>query len=860
MKKELHIIPHTHWDREWYMSFEEHRYRLVELMDTLIETMEGNPDFRYYHLDGQMIVLDDYLEIKPQMRERLLRLIRDGRIQVGPWYMLQDEFLTSPEANIRNMLYGLKISRDYGIEPLMIGYFPDTFGNISQMPQILNGFGIQEAVIGRGINEMGANNTIAGQNDQIQSEMIWEGPDQSKVLGVFYVNWYHNAYELPTDRQAAKERIEQLLKTTSAFAATPYLLGMNGCDHQPVQVNLTEAIAAAQEFAGDTEIKLSCFSDYFEKIRPYRDSLKTVSGELIGKYTRGWGGLVNTASARIPLKVLNHRAQNLLEHKVEPFNLFSSLYGDTYRREFLDYSWKTLMQNHPHDSICCCSVDEIAEEMKLRFDKAMQVAGCVKKDALSYLVERIDTVSLSPQSIVVFNSEQAPVSGTVSCFVDFDEPQADRSLGMFDATGNRIKAEFEHLGRAFTYTLPKDRFRQPKFVDRYQVTFLAKEVPGFGYASYTVKPAAAQTETADTSCNLENAFIEAVVKPDGSLTVTDKETGKTYRNFHYFEDTSDKGDLYNYQRADGGAIRTTLGGKAEAVVVENNAFRKTVKVTLEIESPCQVADGKEAAETAVNRVTTYLTLTEGVARLDIKTVIDNKAEDHRIRACFDTGLNTDVVHVDGHFDVLERDILPWEKWENPVLTERMQAFFELTDGQNGVVVASKGLHEYEILKENRTMALTLLRAIGEIGDWGDFPTPQSQLLGENIAEYALLFHHGEDRAKAHQLAHTFSYDPLMALQTGCHPGELPAGHSFASVAGDFIRVTALKQREDGCGAVLRFYNSSGEAQQAVITVPAAYRQAHLCNLAEEEAEVLLLTDGRIELEVPAKKIVTISLR
>ena len=180
INKELHIIPHTHWDREWYMSFEEHRYHLVELLDTLIETMEQNPDYRYFHLDGQMIVLDDYLEIKPYMRERLLRLIRDGRIQVGPFYMLQDEFLISGEANVRNVLYGFKKSREYGVEPVKIGYFPDTFGNISQMPQILNGFDIYEAVVGRGLNEMSADNTVTGQDKRLQSEMFSESPDKVK--------------------------------------------------------------------------------------------------------------------------------------------------------------------------------------------------------------------------------------------------------------------------------------------------------------------------------------------------------------------------------------------------------------------------------------------------------------------------------------------------------------------------------------------------------------------------------------------------------------------------------------------------------------------------------------------------------
>ena len=119
MKKVLHIISHSHWDREWYMSFEEHHMRLIELIDSIIEKMENDNRYRYFHLDGQMIVIEDYLAVRPEMRERFFKLIREDRIQVGPWYVLQDEYLTSGEANIRNMTEGLKICNENGFEPVM---------------------------------------------------------------------------------------------------------------------------------------------------------------------------------------------------------------------------------------------------------------------------------------------------------------------------------------------------------------------------------------------------------------------------------------------------------------------------------------------------------------------------------------------------------------------------------------------------------------------------------------------------------------------------------------------------------------------------------------------------------------------
>ena len=243
--KELHIIAHTHWDREWYMSFEEHRVYLVRFMDKLIETLESKPDFLHFHLDGQFIIIDDYLEIRPQMKERLLKLIKDGRIQIGPLYVLQDEFLTSGEANIRNLLYGIKMCRSFGAEPVMLGYFPDAFANIGQMPQILAGFGIKYAAFGRGINDVQYNNTVDPEYIN-PSELIWRSPDGSSVIGVMFSHWYCNANELPEDIEKLSEKIDALIAADESSAKTPFILGMNGCDHQPVQADLPEVLEKAR--------------------------------------------------------------------------------------------------------------------------------------------------------------------------------------------------------------------------------------------------------------------------------------------------------------------------------------------------------------------------------------------------------------------------------------------------------------------------------------------------------------------------------------------------------------------------------------------------------------------------------------
>ncbi|MED4165056.1 alpha-mannosidase, partial [Halalkalibacterium halodurans] len=128
MKKTAHIISHSHWDREWYMPFECHRYYLIQLMDDLLELFATDPNFRSFHMDGQTIMLEDYLNIRPEKEAEVRKYIQDGRLVIGPWYILQDAFLTSAEANVRNLLYGIKDTETFGQKREQIGYFPDTFG------------------------------------------------------------------------------------------------------------------------------------------------------------------------------------------------------------------------------------------------------------------------------------------------------------------------------------------------------------------------------------------------------------------------------------------------------------------------------------------------------------------------------------------------------------------------------------------------------------------------------------------------------------------------------------------------------------------------------------------------------------
>lgn len=857
-KETLHIIPHTHWDREWYMGFEQHRMRLVELFDTLIDVMEKNPDYTYFHMDGQYVVIQDYLEVRPSMRDRLLALIRAGRIQVGPWYVLQDEYLTSGESNVRNMLYGIRFCRELGAEPVMSGYFPDAFGNISQAPQILRGFGIDNAIFGRGVTSVGADNAIAEKSNP--SEWRWRSPDGSEVVGVMFSNWYHNAMELPTQEEALKARLDLILERTRKSAYTPHLLGMNGCDHQPIQTDLTCAIDLANELLKDQDVtvKQSNFKDYVAAVKPYAHTFPQVTGELNGQGTDGIGNLINTASTHIPMKQENWACQSLLTGQAEPVNVLSARCGDTYREDMLIFAWKKLMENHPHDTICACSCDEVAAEMASRFSHARQTGEYVRDEAMDYLCRN---VSSAGKGILVFHGHAGTDTEMITTTLDYPLETSVEAISLTTPDGSVIPVALKDLGKTFTYTLPKDSFRKPQYVHRYEVTFPVT-ITGIGYALYQVRETAAPENVKITvsAHGAETATMAVDIAPNGTLTVTDKKSGISYSGLNSYEDVADRGESYNFSPLPDDCAVTTLHDAAK-IWVESQS---DVSVTFGVENhwclPVGLEGDRRSQKTVETPITTYVTLTAGIDRVDIKTTFCNQSEDHRVRTMFAPHIQTAKCLSDGQFDLVARDIYPaWKQFANPSNCQRSQAFFALEDESKGLAVACRGLHEHEVLRDGEnTMALTLLRCVGWMGDWGIFPTPKMQLKGEHTLEYSVIPYARAERAKAYALAHSFAENVFAAGQVEPQQGCLNGVQTLVAVDNAALVTSACKRSEDRRFTAVRLYNPLEEAAEAVLYVDTA--TVYESNLAENVGEKLPVVDGKVKITVPAKKIVTYLLR
>ena len=848
-KQTIHVISHTHWDREWYMPFEKHRRRLVMLIDALLDLMDNDPDFKHFHMDGQVIALEDYLEIRPYQIERIKQAAKEGRLSLGPWYVLQDEFLTSGEANVRNMMFGIKSAKKYG-EPIKLGYLPDSFGNISQMPQILAGFGIDNAVFGRGINRW--NGKSDSEADGYKSELIWKSPDGSEVIGIFMANWYANAMTIPTDPDQVLGYVNGVREACMRYATTSHLLFMNGCDHTPSQPDVSKAIKLANEKLDDAVMIHSNFADYIESVKAEAHDLQVKVGELRSEYTDGWGTLTNVLSSRIYQKQANWRCQTLLEKWVEPFSAFASKLGGKYDGDMIWFAWKTLMQNHPHDSICGCSCDAVHREMDTRFEKCQILSEQLANEALEVIAEQInvDGLAKNAEKIVVFNSINVSRKEMVIATVDFPEDTDVCDLMVLDSEGNIAPSYvLDDMDIVWDYKLPEVGFRVPYNVRRLRVAFLAS-VSGIGYATYQVIPADIDEDEEISSIYevdaLENEYLSIEILDDGRLNITNKTSGTTFKGLNQYQDSLDVGDEYNYRASqDDEVISPFASDTVIGPILTNGVY-----------SECRI-DTKLRLSGKPMDISYTLILVEGSRRLYVRTVVINEHEDHRLRVLFPTDIEAEYASADGQFDVVKRKIVPWEGWKNPSDCQPQQAFVDVSDDEKGLTIANRGLPEYEILRDGRnTIAITLLRSVNRLGDWGVFPTPEAQCMGSHVFEYAIIPHAKKLELSTADLDARSFNAPLVATQIDETSGELSAKGSFIDLQPQKLMLSCIKKAEDRGSLIVRFYNPYDEPILGTMNILIPVDEVYICNLAEERKEELECIEGVVTIEVPPKKIIT----
>lgn len=924
--KKLFVVSHTHWDREWYAPFQVYRMRLVHCIDQLLELFEVDPDYAHFLLDGQTIVLEDYLEVRPERAEILRTLVQKGKLDVGPWYVLPDEFLVSGEAIVRNLMRGIELGNRFG-GAMKLGYIPDPFGHISQMPQILLGFGISTTLFRRGLADE-------------PCELWWEGSDGSRLLACYLRDGYDNAAWLPRTGQTFSAGLAALAESLSPHSRTFILLALNGTDHMEPWADLSRLISAARESLTDFEIIRGSLADYAtsvqEEIESRQITLDIVHGEL--RNPKRHHLLPGVASSRTWIKQLNANAQMLLEKWAEPLTAFTQGNASLVR-----LAWKYLLQNHPHDSICGCGVDETHADMKPRFAWVEQIAYSIIEEGLVSLASTVDTRHCGGNvALIVMNPNGHATSNlgreTIALPTDFgsfellddlgqeipysilDRRVQDYSRGVVSAKSLLSVLEAWNRGgvsglsiQAICFAPDKNpgliditigvrmgtlseveqtlrdvqRYVEKHSNDTFQVyahspelltlEFVARNVPGIGYRTYAVRHCESSSAVQITHPGIvENEFIHLEADPvDGTLTLIDKSTGVSYQGINRLTDGGDRGDLYNYCPPEKDTL-VVAPASSPVISTDCTPVRQSMRVAMRYALPASLSPDRSARSTELveQSIETTVSLYPGVRRVDLTTVVENLANDHRLRVEFPTPILTDHVSAGQPFDILDRSIrVPsrseTDGWvEQPRPEAPMQGFVSITNGRAGITLATRGLPEYEARHDEHgvTLVLTLVRCVGWLsrGDLANrqgnagptLQTPGAQEIGKHVFEYALI-PHGGDWRNAMAEAHAFGA-PLRATTTGVHLGTLPAIASLVHVSIPGFLISSIKTPERGSGILVRGYNPLPEPINVQIRLWRRFARAVKTSLDEEYQSTLELFDGtQVEFPVRAKEIVTV---
>ncbi len=830
-KYKAHIITHSHWDREWYLPYEQHHMRLIELIDNILREVDENPDFKSFHLDGQTISINDYLQVRPQNRDRLYKALNEGKIMAGPWFILQDAFLTSSEANVRNMYYGQKDVEDLAVSS-RVGYYPDTFGINGQVAQMMKESGIDNVFFGRGVAPTGFNNEVSDGFESKFSEMLLEAPNGDKVLGVLFANWYSNGNDIPTDPSLAKEYWDKRIEDVLKYCSSKHLLFMNGCDHQPYPDFITEQIKLANELYDDIEFVQSTLNDYVAAVLEdvSLDELNVIKGELRSQNTTGHYTLVNCASSRIYEKIANVNTQNMYEMVSEPLQ---AMVMDDYMHNQLQYGWKTLMENHPHDSICGCSVDSVHKTVDDRFARALDVGEYIRDEALESLSNAIKLES-DARSFVVVNTlpvvkkqrHEAVINYTKSTFKEFglegsrlnSENQEISDLVVVDHEGKVVNAIITDLGTNFDYDLPKDSFRVSYYARQLKIEF-DYDINPYSYETFSIVKSTDAIESSvvtGTNNHMENSNLKVSINEDGSLDIHNRKSGILYPNAFNIFDQGDLGNEYMFGQVQNDKYLFPI--KVNNIKSYKDELGQKLFYSLVFDLPKEAGDTfaeekrklvefykrqtKRSDKTVEMVVNVELELLNNDEKISCSLNFDNVVKDHRMRLLFNMNEVLEDSKADSIFELAKRNAQPSKQWTHTSNDLHLSRFVSIGK-ENMLTISTLGLHEYEI--KNDKLELTILRSTSELGDWGEFPTEDSQCLGESNINFNIYLHTDEEANKVYQQAITdFVQLPYTTIDT-----TEGTKNTFDTMLefdkSDNVIITSLKKNSNN-EYVIRMYN------------------------------------------------------
>ena len=828
MSKKVHVVPHMHWDREWYFTTEESRILLVNNMEEIMDMLENNPNYPNYVLDGQTAILEDYFAAKPENKERVKKLVKEGRLIIGPWYTQTDEMVVGGESITRNLLYGLKDCEEFG-DAMMIGYLPDSFGQSAQMPQILNGFGINRSIFWRGVSErMGTDKT----------EFYWEGEGDSKVLTQLFPLGYAIGKYLPSNMDDLKKRMDKYFPVLDKGATTENIILPNGHDQMPVQKNIFEILEKLKELYPERDFFLSRYEKVFEELEKEKN-LPTLRGEFLdGKYMRVHRSIFST---RMDIKAANTRIENKITNILEPLASLAYSLGFEYHSGLIELIWKEIMKNHAHDSIGCCCSDKVHKEIMNRFflaeekvDRLIDFYMRVIVDAMSkdIALDKLTAFNLLPyEREVVVKGEIITKMKNFNLVSEDGEEYDFQVINKEVVDAGLIDRQIVHYGNYDPFV-------------RYTIE-LKDVIPSMGYKTYLIKEAEGviNSEEGKKTDKIENKYFNITVNENGSLNILHKDTNTLYENVLLIEDGADDGDEYDFSPLeDDFIIKSDLVKCNYSIKTYANSSEIAINYTLDV--PKDLDSRKNKKIDGSMDISIIIKVDNCSPYLNVKMDIDNRAKDHRVRAYIPTGIKSNFSFSDNQFGVIKRDVYDsamdvWEEenWdERPDSIYPMLSFVTLKNEERGMAVLTNSTREYEIIGEDYdTIAITLFRGVGFLGKEEMYrrpgrpsgiklETPDSQMLGKVSLEFGIYpYVSSEDkvsRVAKEYLTPVYTYNkmPHNAMKLNSVDFETPYNYSLLKEENDNVTLSVLKKAENKKGLVLRYFNGTDSEKKVQFSI------------------------------------------
>lgn len=864
----VHVVSHTHWDREWYHPAERFRQRLVALIDELLD--DPPPPGRSFLLDGQAIVLEDYLQVRPERASELATLLREGRIEAGPWYVLADELIPGAEALVRNLLAGRRTLKALRAESPPVLYCPDSFGHPAALPEIARGFDKPLIVIWRGF----------GGGDAPHANVVrWRAPSGTEVL-VYHLtrSGYELGSSLPADREAARKRWRRIRSEFAERDAVGPELLLNGADHHARQRDLDDALSRLADAAAPTVITAGRLADFALAVLASASTsgaLREVRGEMRDSYGYTWT-LQGTLASRAPQKRRYTLRERELVRDVEPWVALAGFRGAASRGHLVRAAWHPLLQCQPHDTLCGCSIDQVARAMDARLESVATQSEGLREDALFDLVGHDrDEARQRPADwkplLLIRNRAARPRGGVALADVSVKLADVPVGPGSGSAAGALRPPDFPFADALITHerTEAPRAYPDNDAVLRFPIALWVSEVPAYGITSIALEDAPALLPPENERVRvhrgrMSNGRISITWDRRGRVAFEDHARQRAIRGLTGWESLTDRGDLYT----------PSLGKPKLRARLLGTSVVHAGPVIGAVEQSWRLGARDEYVEVRLRFV-----MDAGAPFLRFGVLGDNAARDHRLRLVVRTDVARGRTVADAAFGAMERAPVTVTarraRMERPVPTAPLHRYVSLFDARRGATLFADGCTEYET--RGNSICLTLLRGVGELSrndlperpghaGW-PAPTPEAQCIGLFQAEFGLQLHGPRSAATIDEIERAAD-DVLFPLTGDALRSALRASPPLHGVelVGAGLSLSCVKESEDGQALVLRCVNLLDQETRGQWRFdsgsgsPRAVLEAHRARLDETPYLRLDCSAAAIDFTAAAREVVTILVR